>query len=75
METLDALDHIAINDILCRFFLAFDERDRLWASELGQDRWDEVNQVVRGGNYGWPVVEGRSSDTRFRAPAHVWSSM
>jgi len=30
METLDALDHIAINDVLCRFFLAFDERD--WAS-------------------------------------------
>jgi hypothetical protein len=27
METLDALDHIAINDVLCRFFLAFDERD------------------------------------------------
>jgi hypothetical protein len=27
METLDALDHIAINDILCRFFLALDERD------------------------------------------------
>jgi hypothetical protein len=30
METLDALDHIAINDVLCRFFLAFDERD--WAA-------------------------------------------
>ena len=30
MEPLDALDHIAINDVLCRFFLAFDERD--WAS-------------------------------------------
>ncbi|MFC1458239.1 nuclear transport factor 2 family protein [Microvirga arabica] len=27
---LDALDHIAINDLLCRFFLAFDERD--WTS-------------------------------------------
>jgi hypothetical protein len=27
METPDALDHIAINDVLCRFFLAFDERD------------------------------------------------
>ena len=27
METLDALDHMAINDLLCRFFLAFDERD------------------------------------------------
>ena len=27
MKTMDALDHIAINDVLCRFFLAFDERD------------------------------------------------
>ena len=30
MEPLDALDHISINDLLCRFFLAFDERD--WAA-------------------------------------------
>jgi hypothetical protein len=30
MQTVEALDHIAINDILCRFFLAFDERD--WAT-------------------------------------------
>ena len=27
MQALDPLDHIAINDVLCRFFLAFDERD------------------------------------------------
>ena len=53
--------------------LAFDGAGRLWASELGQDRWDEVNHVVAGGNYGWPVVEGRNTDARFRAPAHVWS--
>jgi hypothetical protein len=30
MEPLDALDHISINNLLCRFFLAFDERD--WAA-------------------------------------------
>jgi len=52
--------------------LAFDAAGRLWASELGQNRYDEVNLVVRGGNYGWPVVEGRSADRRFRGPAHVW---
>ena len=27
MELQDPLDHIAINNLLCRFFLAFDERD------------------------------------------------
>jgi hypothetical protein len=27
MATLDFSDHIAINDVLCCFFLAFDERD------------------------------------------------
>jgi 3-phenylpropionate/cinnamic acid dioxygenase small subunit len=30
MESLTSPDHIAINDILCHFFLAFDERD--WAA-------------------------------------------
>jgi hypothetical protein len=30
MEPLDALDHISINGLLGRFFLAFDERD--WAA-------------------------------------------
>jgi hypothetical protein len=33
MEHLGALDHIAINDVLCRFFLAFDERD--WTAMEG----------------------------------------
>ena len=27
MQSLDPIDHIAINDVLCRFFAAFDERD------------------------------------------------
>ena len=53
--------------------LVFDRDKRLWASELGQNTFDEVNHIVPGGNYGWPVVEGRSNDTRFRNPAHQWS--
>lgn len=27
LQNLDPIDHIAINDVLCRFFAAFDERD------------------------------------------------
>ncbi|MCW2614445.1 MAG: glucose sorbosone dehydrogenase [Frankiales bacterium] len=53
--------------------LAFDRSRRLFATEFGQDTYDEVNHVVPGGNYGWPVVEGRSGDTRFRNPVHQWT--
>jgi glucose/arabinose dehydrogenase len=38
--------------------LAWDAQGRLWASEFGQDRFDEVNLVHKGDNGGWPVVEG-----------------
>lgn len=44
--------------------LAFDDRGRLFASEFGQNTFDELNLIRPGRNYGWPVVDGRGGDDR-----------
>jgi glucose/arabinose dehydrogenase len=55
--------------------LAFDSRGQLWATEFGQNEWDELNRVERGKNYGWPEVEGKGTGGgRYVEPFVVWTT-
>ncbi|ULE34097.1 PQQ-dependent sugar dehydrogenase [Mycobacterium sp. IDR2000157661] len=52
--------------------LAWDSTGRMWATEYGANRLDELNLVKPGGNYGWPMAEGRAGIEGLTDPMLQW---
>ena len=55
--------------------IGWDAAGRMFASELGQDTFDELKQILPGRNYGWPLVEGRGGEADgFEDPLVTWTT-
>ena len=54
--------------------LAWDSAGRLWATEYGANRVDELNVIQPGGNYGWPMAEGAANTQGLIDPVVQWST-
>ncbi|WP_228266558.1 PQQ-dependent sugar dehydrogenase [Ornithinimicrobium ciconiae] len=47
---------------------------RMYASEFGSDKFDELNLIEAGGNYGWPLIEGWAGDPDYVDPLVTWET-
>lgn len=66
--------------------LAIDGQGQVWIAEHGPQGGDELNRIIEGRNYGWPLVtygtqyqmtywplsEGQRDHGEFEEPAYVW---
>jgi len=48
------------------------ETGRMFFTDVGGSAFEEVNELVRGANYGWPHAEGFSTNPAFKNPLHAY---
>jgi glucose/arabinose dehydrogenase len=54
--------------------LAWAADGTMYGIEFGQNRYDEVNVIEPGRNYGWPEVEGKAGNAKYTDPIVQWST-
>ena len=57
-DGVNALPQIYAIGIRNPWGLHFDEKGRFWCADVGQDLYEEIDLIEKGGNYGWSFREG-----------------
>jgi glucose/arabinose dehydrogenase len=47
---------------------------RVFINDVGQSAWEEINDGLAGGNYGWPATEGPTNDPNYISPLHSYAN-
>lgn len=45
---------------------------RMLVGDVGQGTFEEIDDNVQGGNYGWPMAEGPSPNNALKSPLYAW---
>ncbi len=50
---------------------------RIFTTDVGSDKFEEVNEIIKGKNYGWPLVEGflngQTPPDDYQDPLHAYN--
>src|ERR1051325_3417708 len=46
---------------------------RMFINDVGETKWEEINDGIAGSNYGWPTTEGVTTNPAFRSPLFVYT--
>jgi glucose/arabinose dehydrogenase len=47
---------------------------RIFINDVGESTWEEIDEGLAGGNYGWPDTEGPTSNPQYIGPLHYYAN-
>ncbi|MET0979870.1 MAG: PQQ-dependent sugar dehydrogenase, partial [Candidatus Saccharimonadales bacterium] len=73
VNTPNAIGQIWAYGLRNPFRFNFTPNDKLMVGDVGGDAWEELNSIVRGGNYGWPLAEGMCTGCPYINPVYAYA--